>query len=110
MLIVPWLVIRMPPDYFIRPRASASYTQWRYPIFRWIVKVAKNIFGVILLILGIAMLVLPGQGLLTMAAGILLMDFPGKRRFERWLVRRPAILRSANWMRRRAGRIPLQVR
>ena len=56
---------------------------------------------------GIAMLVLPGQGILTMLLGFILVDLPGKYRFERWLVTRPLALRSINLLRRRAGHDPL---
>ena len=53
------------------------------------------------------MLVLPGQGLLTLLVGFLLVDAPGKYRLERWLVSRKAVLRPINWLRRRKGRQPL---
>ncbi len=49
------------------------------------------------------MLVTPGQGLLTLLIGLLLLNFPGKYRLERWLVRRPGVLRTLNWVRRRRG-------
>jgi hypothetical protein len=55
------------------------------------------------------MLVLPGQGVLTILAGITLLNYPGKRRLELWLVRRPAIHRAIDWIRRRAGRAPLEL-
>ncbi|WP_230264907.1 PGPGW domain-containing protein [Stieleria sp. JC731] len=109
MILVPWLIVRLPADYFIAPRRSYTDTLWRHPIFRWIALIAKNLFGVILLILGIAMLVLPGQGLLTIAVAIFLLDFPGKRKLERKLIERKAILNSANWLRKRAGVAPLVV-
>ena len=57
---------------------------------------------------GIAMLVLPGQGLLTIVVGIVLLNFPGKYRLERWLATRSPVWRSLNWLRRRAGRPELQ--
>ena len=50
------------------------------------------------------LLLLPGQGILTIAMGLVTADFPGKRRIERWLVARPGILKSLNWVRARAGR------
>ena len=53
------------------------------------------------------MLLLPGQGVLTMLLGFIMVDLPGKYRFERWLVARPLVLRSINMLRRRAGREPL---
>ena len=54
------------------------------------------------------MLVLPGQGVLTIVIGLLLMEFPGKTRLERWLVGRPSVLEFVNRMRTRRGRPPLQ--
>jgi len=56
---------------------------------------------------GIIMLVLPGQGIFTILIGIMLLNFPGKYRLERWIVARRPVLRSINWLRRRAGRAPL---
>jgi len=61
------------------------------------------------LVAGIAMLVLPGQGVLTIVIGIMLLDFPGKYRFERSLAARRPVLRSINWLRRRANRPLLHV-
>lgn len=52
---------------------------------------------------GIAMLVLPGQGLLTILIGLLLLDFPGKRAVELRLVRRPAIRGFLDRMRQKRG-------
>jgi hypothetical protein len=67
----------------------------------------KNLMGYVLIAAGIAMLVLPGQGMVTMLLGIILVDLPGKYRLERWLVARGPVFRSINWLRRRAGRDPL---
>ena len=64
----------------------------------------KNMLGFIFIIAGIAMLVLPGQGLLTLMIGLMVMDFPGKYRFEKWLISKSAILSSINWIRHKAGK------
>jgi len=56
---------------------------------------------------GIVMLVLPGQGILTIVIGLMLSNFPGKYRLERWLVMRPRVLRTINWLRQRSKRNPL---
>ena len=69
--------------------------------------VLKNALGLLLLACGIVMLVIPGQGLLTMLIGLMLMDFPGKRRLEARLVAVPSVRRSINWLRERAHRAPL---
>ena len=69
--------------------------------------IGKNALGFILVVAGIIMLVLPGQGVFTILIGIMLLNFPGKYRLERWIVARRPVLRSINWLRRRAGRAPL---
>jgi len=57
-------------------------------------------------LMGLLMLVTPGQGVMTLLVGLLLMNFPGKYRMERWLVMRPGVLRALNWLRRRRGQRP----
>ncbi len=68
----------------------------------------KNAVGTMLLAAGIAMLVLPGQGILTILAALALLNFPGKRTLEMWILHRPSILRTVNWLRRRAHQEPLE--
>lgn len=106
-LAVSWLVVRLPADYFAsRRRHRVPYWQRHWvlgPVFR----IAKNLAGVLLVLTGLVMLFIPGQGLLTLAAGLMLMDFAGKYGLERWLVARPSVWRTVNWLRRRAGREPL---
>jgi hypothetical protein len=67
----------------------------------------KNLLGALLLVAGILMLVLPGQGILTILAALALLDFPGKRHIEMSILHIPMLLRSINWLRRRAGQAPL---
>lgn len=103
-LAVLWLVTRMPRDYFKRsePRALASWDE--YPALRMILLTAKTMLGVVLIVAGVVMLVAPGQGVLTILVGLVLAEFPGKQRLERWLVTRPQVWKSMNWLRRRVGR------
>ncbi len=69
--------------------------------------IAKNLLGYIFVVAGTLMLVLPGQGLLTILVGIMFLNFRGKYELERWIVSRQPVLGSINWIRRRAGRAPL---
>ena len=71
--------------------------------------VAKNISGVVLVFAGILMSLpgVPGQGVLTILMGVMLLDFPGKRRLELKLVSRPKVLRTVNRIRARFDRPPL---
>jgi len=98
-----WAVKRLPEDYLIRDEPTPS----RAPGARFR-KVAKNALGVALLIVGLLLLVLPGQGLLTLIAAVSLLDFPGKRQLERRLMSRPKVLHALNRFRQRAGRSPLR--
>lgn len=106
LIAIPILIVRMPADYFVRedPRHWPTFR----PAVRGSLIAAKNLLGAILVPAGFTMLVLPGQGLLTILVGIMLLDFPGKRRLERWLVRCRPIYRAINWIRSRRNREPLQ--
>ena len=69
----------------------------------------KNLAGLGIVVLGVAMLLLPGQGILTILIGLTLLDFPGKRRLEIWFVRRSSILNGINRIRKKARREPLML-
>ncbi|MGB3221261.1 MAG: PGPGW domain-containing protein [Desulforhopalus sp.] len=66
----------------------------------------RNIFGMFLLFAGILMLFLPGQGLLTILLGGLLISFPGKRKLLLALVCKPKIQHSLDWLRKKMGKPP----
>jgi len=109
LVIVPLILIRLPSDYFVRNERVPVVLHSRHPVLRVVLLAGKNMFGGVLLLGGIAMLVLPGQGLLTMLLGLSLIDFPGKFALERKLVRRRAVHRSINWIRRKAHNEPMEI-
>ncbi len=109
LVLVPILVIRIPQDYFVSRKRSTSGWRLLHPVPGLALLVAKNVCGLILILAGVAMLVLPGQGMLTIVLGIMLMNFPGKYRLERRVARMRPVARSINWMRARAGHPPLKV-
>jgi hypothetical protein len=106
VLTIPWLVTRLPADYFGHRRRESRDASGDRPLSGLLLSLLKNILGVVLLGLGLLMLFTPGQGVLTILVGLLLMNFPGKYRLERWLVTRPGVLKSINSLRRRRGRPP----
>lgn len=109
LLVVPWLVIRLPADYFShRTRREAGQPEGR-PVARVIVIIMKNLMGIIIVTAGLIMLFIPGQGLLTIVIGLVLLDFPGKYIAERWIVTRGPVLKSINHIRKRARRQPLEL-
>lgn len=69
----------------------------------------KNLFGAVLVALGVVLSLpgVPGPGIPTILIGVMLLDFPGKRRLERWLISLPTILRMINRLRRWFGKPPL---
>jgi hypothetical protein len=107
LILVPWLVVRVPADYFANPRRPRIPFADDHPLLRWIGLVVKNLAGVSLVLAGIAMIFLPGQGLLTIAIGVLLMDFPGKHNLEGKIIRLRPVLSSINWLRNKANVPPL---
>lgn len=96
MIAIPLLVVRMPADYFTAKKRPRRWTGPRIVLY-----VVRNVIAVVLLVAGIAMLILPGQGLLTILIAIITSDVPGKYDFERWIVRQRGVLRALNWIRSR---------
>lgn len=105
-LIVPALILKLPADYFTDRRHHRL--PHRHPLAHALLRLLKNLAALGLLLAGLVMLFTPGQGLLTLLAGSLLLDFPGKYRLERWLIGRPAVYKSLNALRRRAGKPPFR--
>jgi hypothetical protein len=61
-----------------------------------------------LILAGIAMLVLPGQGTVTILIGLALTNFPGKYALERRIASQPAVRATLNKIRGLAGCSPLR--
>ena len=93
---IPIVAVRLPADYFVSPMPKRR---------GWVIAV-RTAGAVILIGAGVAMLVLPGQGMLTILVGVSLLDFPAKRRMERRILRNRAILRGLNRVRRARGKEP----
>jgi archaellum biogenesis protein FlaJ (TadC family) len=109
LVVFPLVVIHLPADYFVRERRDPTRQQRRHPLIWAGLTVVKNALGLTLIVAGIAMLVLPGQGILTILIGMVLANFPGKFTLERRLFARPAVRRALNRIRAAAGRIELEV-
>jgi cytochrome c biogenesis protein CcdA len=108
LAVVPLIVVRIPENYFSGNHRPVSRLASLHPVLRMFLLILKNLLGLMVLLMGIAMLVLPGQGLLTMLIGLMLIDFPGKFAMEKWLVSRTLVLKSINWLRTRHNK-PLLV-
>ena len=107
VIAVPWIVVKLPQDAFSNTHRK-SWLDQKPVAVRIPIRILKNLLGVLLVALGIAMLVLPGQGILSILLGVMLTDFPGKAKIQQWIVARPKVMGSLNWLRRKWRRPPLQ--
>ena len=104
------VMVKIPANYF-----SSHYKRDFLPgssfIVRWGAVIAKNIFGVFLILLGIALSLpgVPGQGVLTILLGLIMLDIPGKRPLEARIIKRPAVLAAINNLRAKYGKPPLEL-
>src|SRR5436305_9542440 len=89
---VGFFVAQLPHDYFVNEAARRRAD--RHPVLHVVLTVLRNLFGYVLVVLGIIMSFpgVPGQGILTILIGVMLLDFPGKQRLERWLITRRGVL------------------
>lgn len=99
IVLVPRYLAKLPPDFLKAGDRQQHSVAWR---------VARNVLGVLLVLMGVAMLLLPGQGLITLMVGVLLVDFPGKQRLVRGILGRPKILKAVNKMRAKRDSPPLE--
>lgn len=102
MLVIPWLIVKMPVDYFVRPRRPRHWTPWT--MLWWLL---RNLLAVVLFVAGFLMLFLPGQGLLTLLIAVVVSDLPGKYWLEQRIIRQHSILKAINWIRARYHRLPI---
>jgi hypothetical protein len=94
------VMVKIPENYF-----SSHYERDFLPdspfLVRWGAVIVKNIFGVFLVLLGIVLSLpgVPGQGVLTILLGLIMIDIPGKRPLEARIIKRPAVLNAINKLR-----------
>jgi len=107
ILSLPFLVSFIPTDYFQYAEPYRIHHSFKHPVIRLSIIIAKNILGWLLIITGAILFILPGQGLITIIAGLLLINFPGKRKVERKLISNHRVLHVINWLRAKRNKEPL---
>ncbi|HSK73276.1 MAG TPA: hypothetical protein VK892_16370 [Pyrinomonadaceae bacterium] len=102
------VMVKIPANYF-----SSHYEQDFMPGSPWLVRwgavIAKNLFGAFLVVLGIFLSLpgVPGQGILTILLGLIMLDIPGKRPLEARIIKRPSVESAINKLRARFNKPPL---
>ena len=105
LIVIPIILVRLPEDYF-DVRVRRTWMKDHHPVLRIVGLVFKNIVGFVFLVAGISMLVLPGQGVLTILIGLSLLDFPGKQRLQARIIGQHTVLHTVNSLRARFGKPP----
>lgn len=108
LTIGPVVLSRLPADYF-GPHRDAERAVSRHPYLRFALSLVRNVLGAALVLFGLVLTVLPGQGIITVLAGLTLMDFRAKRRWIRRVLRRRPVRTSVDWMRRKMGSEPFLI-
>ncbi len=108
--IVSFILVKLPADHFSKKRKTKFWAGPR-PAIHAAKVIGKNIAGVLLVALGVVLSLpgVPGQGLLTVLLGIMLLDFPGRHRLEQKLLSKPSIVNTINRLRGRFDKPPLQL-
>ena len=107
LLSIKWLVALILTNYFIKKKKVKSKRSYSFIWFLSII--VKNLIGYTLILGGILMLVLPGQGLFTILMGLILSNYPGKYSIERKFISMPSILKTVNWLRKKSDKPPLKI-
>jgi hypothetical protein len=110
LIAVGIVMVKIPANYF-----SSHYRQDFLPDSPWIVRwgavILKNVLGAVLIVVGILLSLpgVPGQGILTILLGLIMMDIPGKRPLEARIIRRPNVLSAINNLRHKYNKPPLMM-
>lgn len=105
LIVTGFILVRLPADYFAGP-SPPDFWHGRHPALRLAGRIGRNVLGALLIAAGIILSLpgVPGQGLLTILIGVMMLDVPGKRKWEQRMVQQPRILAGINRLRRRYGR------
>ena len=108
--VVTLVLVKLPANYF-HSSHDREFLTHRHPVLRLVGIFVKNLLGLVLVGFGIIMSLpgVPGQGVLTILLGIMLLDFPGKRALETRIVSRPRVFGAINALRARFDRPPLML-
>lgn len=108
LLAVGLVMVKIPADYF-SPNYEPKFLPGKPWVIRWSAVIIKNLVGIVLIVVGILLSLpgVPGQGILTILLGLIMLDIPGKRPLEARIIKRPSVLSAVNGLRARWDKPPL---
>ncbi len=108
VFMLPVLIVNLPVDYFKNGKKTGR-PGWMHPAVYVGYVIAKNILGVVLVLFGIIMLALPGQGIVTILLGLMIIDFPGEHRLLKYILHKTRAFKAMNWLRRKKNKPPFEL-
>ena len=110
LVAVGVLLVSLPATYFLDSHVRELWVD-HHPAVRLLLHLVKNLVGLGVVVAGLLLLVtgIPGQAVVTLLLGVMLLDFPGKARLERKLVSYPWLLQGVNRLRQRFHRPALVI-
>jgi len=107
VIVIPWILVEMPADAFTNVKRY-SWLDKKPASVRIPFRIIKNLLAFGLILLGAVMFVTPGPGMFPILLGVLLADFPGNLKLQRWILSKPYVMNSMNLLRRKFRRPPLR--
>lgn len=101
LLATPWLLAKLPKDYFARPPQRITYSPARV-----LFSTLKTVLGIAVICIGLIMMLTPGPGLVFLVLGLALCEFPGKQQLLIKLVSQQQVFSALNWIRKKADKPP----
>ncbi|MCF8057505.1 MAG: hypothetical protein K9K37_12820 [Desulfocapsa sp.] len=105
LLIIPWIIARLPEDFFLHIH-DRRIKEDEHPVIFILVLILRYSMGSLLFFAGLFMLFLPGQGILTIVLGLTLLDFPGKQKAVDALLDFRSVQKGLNWIRKKEHKSP----
>ena len=101
LFILRCVIVRLPDDYFVIDYPASNKHSGN--LIDLALRVAKNLFGFLLIICGIILLFIPGQGLVTIVLGAWIIDLPWIIKIKRKFVYSRLVKGALNWIRSKNG-------
>ena len=111
LIAMRYIVIYMPADYFTRKDHENPWWLKQHPAVRWSLLILKNVVGWACIVFGglLSLPMIPGPGVMLILLGLSLVNLPGKRRLELWLVSFSVVHRKIDKLRAKHKQPPLEL-
>ncbi len=103
LLIIPLVIQRLDTDFFIHLHEHTKKED-EHPMTFILLRALRYLLGSVLIVAGLLMLFLPGQGIITTILGISLLDFPGKKMLTDKIVGFHSVQNGLNWVRKKGNK------